>query len=76
MKQTHLTPRQWDIALLIADGLSNKAIGRELGITEATVKIQLRQIFQKHNIRKRTRLAVMVVLWKREEEQRLALAAE
>jgi FixJ family two-component response regulator len=35
---SELTPRQTDIAALIAEGLSNKAIARELAISPRTVR--------------------------------------
>ncbi|WP_049976337.1 LuxR C-terminal-related transcriptional regulator [Azospirillum sp. B506] len=36
-----LSARRRDVAILAARGLSNKQIGRELGITEGTVKVHL-----------------------------------
>lgn len=40
----HLTHRQFEIALGVARGLSNKDIGRELGISHFTVRNHLSQI--------------------------------
>lgn len=40
----HLTHRQFEIALSVARGLSNKDIGRELGISHFTVRNHLSQI--------------------------------
>jgi DNA-binding NarL/FixJ family response regulator len=43
-----LTVREVEVMqLLISDGSSNKVIGRELGITESTVKNHLERIFWK-----------------------------
>jgi len=47
-----LTPRQAEVLGLLARGLPNKLIARELGLTEATVKVHLLAIFrvlQAHN---------------------------
>jgi DNA-binding CsgD family transcriptional regulator len=57
----NLTARQWQIALLVTEGLSNKGIARKLGIMEGTVKVQMHEIFQRLGIEKRTKLAMMVV---------------
>lgn len=43
----HLSPREREVARLLADGLSNKQIARRLGISEATVKGYLSQMFEK-----------------------------
>ena len=40
----HLTQRQFEIALGVARGLTNKDIGRELGISHFTVRNHLSQI--------------------------------
>lgn len=40
----HLTQRKLEIALGVARGLSNKDIGRELGISHFTVRNHLSQI--------------------------------
>jgi DNA-binding NarL/FixJ family response regulator len=47
-----LSPRQREVFLLLASGLSNKMIARKLGITEGTVKSHVATIFdvlQVHN---------------------------
>lgn len=56
-----LTPRERDVLLGVARGLSNAAIGRELFITEATVKTHLLRVFAKLGVDDRTR-AVTVAL--------------
>ncbi len=53
----NLTDRQKQIALLVAQGLSNKEIGRNLRISPATVAAHLRTIFTKLRVRTRTALA-------------------
>ncbi|MBZ4322458.1 helix-turn-helix transcriptional regulator [Streptomyces sp. SCA2-4] len=42
-----LTPRQHQIALLVAEGLTNRQIARRLGISEWTVTNHLRVVMQK-----------------------------
>ncbi|SDI06634.1 DNA-binding response regulator, NarL/FixJ family, contains REC and HTH domains [Pseudomonas benzenivorans] len=49
-----LTPRQQEILLLLADGLPNKAISRQLGLSEDTVKTHLKALFQELEVHTRT----------------------
>jgi DNA-binding NarL/FixJ family response regulator len=49
-----LTPRQQEILLLLADGLPNKAISRQLGVAEDTVKTHLKALFQELEVHTRT----------------------
>lgn len=42
-----LSPREREVALLIARGLSNKEIARELGMSEGTVKQHVHNTFLK-----------------------------
>ncbi|NQD93897.1 response regulator transcription factor [Pseudomonas sp. CrR25] len=49
-----LTPRQREILLLLADGLPNKAISRQLGVAEDTVKTHLKALFQELDVHTRT----------------------
>jgi len=56
-----LSERERQIAALIARGLKNKDIGRELGISENTVKRHLQSIFNKTGARDRLELAVMAL---------------
>jgi LuxR family transcriptional regulator, maltose regulon positive regulatory protein len=48
-----LTPREGDILKLIADGLSNKEIARNLAIAPETVKSHIKHIFAKLNVERR-----------------------
>lgn len=45
-----LTPRQREVALLIADGRSNKQIARELGLSVATVKDHVHAVLTRLNL--------------------------
>ena len=53
-----LTPREFQIAGLIARGLRNKEIAREMQVSEATVKMHLHHIYDKLNLNGRTELAL------------------
>jgi DNA-binding NarL/FixJ family response regulator len=56
-----VTSREWDVATLMAKGLSNKQVAQHLDVEEGTVKIQLHDIFTKLAVKKnRTVLAVMI----------------
>lgn len=50
----HLTEREIQLLGHVAEGLSNKAIARELSISENTVKYHLKKIFQKLGVQSRT----------------------
>ncbi len=56
-----LSDRERQIAALVARGMKNKDIGRELGISENTVKRHLQSIFNKTGTRDRLELAVLAV---------------
>lgn len=49
-----LTPRETQVLQMVADGLSNQGIAKELFITEATVKSHLVQVFTKLGVDSRT----------------------
>jgi DNA-binding NarL/FixJ family response regulator len=55
-----LTPRQGDVLRLLKEGHSNKVIARNLGMTEATVKVHMRQIMRKLGAQNRTQAALCV----------------
>jgi len=61
-KVASLTPHQFKVFTLICEGLLNKQIAYELGITENTVKTHVSNIFDKFNVRKRTTLIVLANL--------------
>lgn len=49
-----LTPRQTEVLQRLAEGLSNKAIGRRLGLSEKTVKAHATAIFRALSVTART----------------------
>jgi DNA-binding NarL/FixJ family response regulator len=53
-----LTPRECEVAALVARGLSNRAIAAELVITEATAERHLGNVFAKLGLTSRAQLAV------------------
>lgn len=53
-----LTPRERDVLALIKEGLTNKAIARELGIGPGTVKIHVEKVIAKLGVTDRTQAAV------------------
>jgi DNA-binding NarL/FixJ family response regulator len=55
-----LTHREQEIAKLVAQGLSNKHIGKQVGISDGTVKIHLHNIYNKLGVSNRTALATLV----------------
>lgn len=55
-----LTRRELEIARLVNKGCSNKAVAKELDITERTVKAHLSSIFEKLDVKDRLQLAVFM----------------
>ena len=55
-----LSPREREVALVVARGLANKEIARELGLSEGTVKQHVHNIFLKLGMRSRHTLATVV----------------
>ena len=49
-----LTPRELEVLQLVAGGSSNREIGHELMLSEATVKSHLVHIYDKLGVRSRT----------------------
>jgi two-component system nitrate/nitrite response regulator NarL len=54
-----LSPREREILRGIAQGASNKEIGRNLGIAETTVKIHVQHVLRKLNVSTRVHAAVI-----------------
>lgn len=57
---SNLTEREGQTLALIAAGMSNKQIGRELGISDGTVKIYVKNLLQKLSLHSRLELAAWV----------------
>jgi len=56
-----LTDRERQIMRLVAEGLSNKEIGRRLNLTGGTIKVHIHHIFQKLEVSNRTALATFAI---------------
>jgi DNA-binding NarL/FixJ family response regulator len=69
-----LTPRERQIARLVAEGMSNKEIARLLDVSQGTVKVHLHNIFPKLEITNRTVLATIALLQRTSGFGALALA--
>lgn len=55
--EPELTERERQTLMLIAEGLSNKLIARQLGISDGTVKIYVKQLLSKLRLHSRLELA-------------------
>lgn len=56
---SELTPREREILACLGGGYSNKMIGRELDISEGTVKLHMKAILRKLGVRSRVEAAVI-----------------
>ena len=54
MSLEDLTPREDEVLQLLAQGMTNKAIAHQLGITDHTVKFHVNAIMTKLNAQSRT----------------------
>ena len=61
-----LTVRERQVTSLISEGVSNKAIGRQLNLTEGTVKIHLHNIYSKLEVPNRTALTTLAIAYQSE----------
>lgn len=59
-KPAHLTRREYDVAHLLAHGLANKEIARELGISVPTAKNHVHNILAKLRLKSRAEAAAWV----------------
>jgi ATP/maltotriose-dependent transcriptional regulator MalT len=56
-----LSRREREVLLLVGDGLTNREIAQRLFLSEATVKLHLRHIYEKLGVRSRTEAALHAV---------------
>lgn len=59
---TSLTGREWQVAKLIATGMSNKEVGKALSLSVDTVKSHLQRAMQRCRVHNRTQLAALVLM--------------
>jgi DNA-binding NarL/FixJ family response regulator len=57
----HLTRREREVALLVADGLKNAAIARQLGISPSTVATHVQHIQARLDLGSRVEIADWVI---------------
>ncbi len=55
---TRLSPREYDVVRLVADGRTNDEIGASLGIGSKTVETHLARLFERLGVASRTELAM------------------
>ena len=53
-----VSPKEWEITTLVAEGLSNKEIAMRLYLSEGTVRNYISSVLEKLELRDRTQLAV------------------
>jgi DNA-binding NarL/FixJ family response regulator len=68
-----LTPQQIRVLMMLSQGLLNKQIAYELGVSEATVKAHVSAIFQKLGVESRTQAVILAT--KIETAQELLVAS-
>jgi two-component system, NarL family, nitrate/nitrite response regulator NarL len=56
--RTALAPRERELIRYVRQGLRNREIAEQLGVTEGTVKVYLHTVFEKLGVKNRTELAI------------------
>jgi DNA-binding CsgD family transcriptional regulator len=59
--EPNLTPRQWEVLRQVASGSSNTQIARTLGLSEATVRKHLENVFLRLGVQSRTEAVARVL---------------
>ena len=59
--EPNLTPRQWEVLRRVATGASNTQIARALGLSEATVRKHLENVFLRLGVQSRTEAVARVL---------------
>jgi DNA-binding CsgD family transcriptional regulator len=55
-----LTPREHEVLSAVAEGLTNRQVGRRLGLQERTVAVHVSSVLRKTNTRSRTQAAALL----------------
>jgi DNA-binding CsgD family transcriptional regulator len=58
MPRERLTPKEIQVAILVWQGVTNRAIGKIIGTTEPVIKNHLRSTFDKLGVSSRLELAM------------------
>jgi DNA-binding NarL/FixJ family response regulator len=64
LREKGLSKREVEVALIVAEGLTNKEVGVRLCVTEKTVKFHLTTIFRKLGVKSRTQMVVKCISMK------------
>ena len=64
-----LTPQQFRVLMMVAEGLLNKQIAYELEVSEATIKAHVTAIFRKLGVQNRTQAVLAISALNIEEER-------
>jgi RNA polymerase sigma factor (sigma-70 family) len=59
LTMSKLSPREIEVVTLVADGLRNKEIAAQLGISEETVQVHMKSILSKLKVNDRTKAAIV-----------------
>jgi DNA-binding NarL/FixJ family response regulator len=57
-----LTPREYQVAMLVARGYSNKQVARFLEISDGTVKLHAHKIMEKLGVKRRYAVMMTMIL--------------
>ena len=60
-RRTHFTERQQRVLFCVCEGLSNKEIAAEEGVSESAVKATLQQLFRRMRVRRRAQLVRLAI---------------
>ncbi len=75
-QQVPLTPRERQVAALVASGRTNRQIGRVLGISEKTAEVHLHHVMSKLDVRSRAEVAAWAVTQHQSPPARLSARAQ
>jgi two-component system nitrate/nitrite response regulator NarP len=56
-----LTPREYQVAILVARGLSNGEVAHQLGISLGTVKLHMHKVIEKLGVKSRSKAILMIL---------------
>ncbi|MGO1502825.1 MAG: helix-turn-helix domain-containing protein, partial [Marinobacter sp.] len=59
-KLASLTPQQFRVLGMLAEGLLNKQIAYDLDVSEATIKAHITAVFRKLGVRNRTQAVIAI----------------
>lgn len=65
-----LTPRQFDVMKLIAEGKTNKEIGQLLNLAEGTIKAHMKVIFKRLGVKNRAAAAIAGLKWLQKADEK------